>query len=56
MIGDRQIDDVAGAKGAGMRGIWRRNDSGFPAGDVTPDAVVDRLSELPDLLQKWGGR
>jgi putative hydrolase of the HAD superfamily len=56
MIGDRQIVDVAGAKGAGMRGIWRRNDSGFPAGDVRPDAVVDSLSELPDLLQKWGGR
>lgn len=55
MIGDRQIDDVAGAKGAGMRGIWRRNDSGFPTSTVEPDAVVDRLSELPPLLQKWGG-
>ena len=55
MIGDRRIDDVAGAKGAGMRGIWRRNDSGFPTGNVEPDAVVDRLSELPPLLQQWGG-
>jgi putative hydrolase of the HAD superfamily len=56
MIGDRQIDDVAGAKRAGMRGIWRRNDSGFPAGDVEADAVVDQLSELPPLLRRWGGR
>src|ERR671930_2024691 len=46
MIGDRQIDDVSGAKAVGMRGVWRRNDYGFPTSDVTPDAVVDRVSEL----------
>lgn len=56
MIGDRQIDDMAGAKAVGMRGIWRRNASGFPTSDVVPDAVVDRLSELPPLLRSWGGR
>jgi putative hydrolase of the HAD superfamily len=56
MIGDRQIDDVSGAKGVGMRGVWRRNDYGFPTSDVEPDAVVDRLSQLPPLLRTWGGR
>jgi putative hydrolase of the HAD superfamily len=56
MIGDRQIDDVSGAKAAGMRGIWRRNDSGFPTSDVTPDAIVEELSALPELLRGWGGR
>jgi putative hydrolase of the HAD superfamily len=55
MIGDRQIDDVSGAKAVGMRGVWRRNDSGFPTSDVAPDAIVDRLSELPPLLRSWGG-
>ncbi len=55
MIGDRQIDDVSGAKAVGMRGIWRRNDSGFPASTVAPDAIVDRLAELPGLLRSWGG-
>jgi len=55
MIGDRQIDDVSGAKAAGMRGVWRRNDSGFPTSDVAPDAIVDRVSELPDVLRGWGG-
>jgi HAD superfamily hydrolase (TIGR01509 family) len=55
MIGDRQIDDVSGAKAVGMRGVWRRNDSGFPTSDVTPDAIVDRVSELGPLLRLWGG-
>ncbi len=55
MLGDRQIDDVSGAKAVGMRGVWRRNASGFPASDVAPDAVVDRLLELPPLLRSWGG-
>ena len=55
MIGDRQIDDVSGAKAAGMRGIWRRNDSGFPTASVVPDAIVDTLAELPPLLRTWGG-
>jgi putative hydrolase of the HAD superfamily len=55
MIGDRQIDDVEGARAVGMRAIWRRNDSGFPTSDVTPDAIVDALGELPSLLRTWGG-
>ena len=55
MIGDRQIDDVEGARAVGMRAIWRRNDSGFPTSDVTPDAIVDALGELPSLLRAWGG-
>lgn len=55
MIGDRQVDDVSCAKAAGMRAVWRRNDRGFPAAEVVPDAVVDRMSELPALLRSWGG-
>jgi putative hydrolase of the HAD superfamily len=55
MIGDRQIDDVSGARAVGMRAVWRRNDSGFPTSDVAPDAIVDALAELPGLLRSWGG-
>ena len=55
MIGDRQVDDVSGALAVGMRAIWRRNNSGFPTSDVAPDAIVDALAELPDLLRSWGG-
>jgi putative hydrolase of the HAD superfamily len=56
MIGDRQIDDVSGAKAVGMRAIWRRNDYGYPTSAVAPDAIVDRIAELPLLLQRWGGK
>jgi putative hydrolase of the HAD superfamily len=55
MIGDRMVDDVSGALEAGMRAIWRKNDSGFPSSIAMPTAEVTRLSELPELLQKWGG-
>ncbi|HEV8669343.1 MAG TPA: HAD family hydrolase [Candidatus Limnocylindria bacterium] len=55
MIGDRQIDDVSGARAVGMRAIWRRNESGFPTSDVAPDAIVDALAELPALLRSWNG-
>jgi len=55
MIGDRQIDDVSGARAVGMRGVWRRNESGFPTSDVVPDAIVEALAELPALLRSWGG-
>jgi HAD superfamily hydrolase (TIGR01509 family) len=55
MIGDRQIDDVSGARAVGMRAVWRRNDSGFPTSEVPPDEVVDALAELPEMLRAWGG-
>ncbi len=55
MIGDRMVDDVSGALEVGMRAIWRKNESGFPSSIAVPTAEVTRLSELPELLQKWGG-
>jgi putative hydrolase of the HAD superfamily len=55
MIGDRMVDDVSGALEAGMRAVWRKNLSGFPSSIAVPTAEVEKLSELPDLLQKWGG-
>jgi HAD superfamily hydrolase (TIGR01549 family) len=55
MIGDRMVDDVSGALEAGMRGVWRKNQSGFPSAIAVPTAEIERLSELPDLLKKWGG-
>jgi putative hydrolase of the HAD superfamily len=56
MVGDRMVDDISGALAAGMRAVWRRNDTPWPRGEgVEPTAVIDRLAELPVLLRRWGG-
>jgi putative hydrolase of the HAD superfamily len=51
-VGDRLHDDVAGAKQLGMRAVWVRNDV-VPSYDVEPDAVVDELLELVDIVDGW---
>ena len=52
MVGDRPIDDVWGAQQLGMRGVWRPHSGSPPIGQVRPDAVIQRLSELPGLIAK----
>ena len=52
-VGDRLHDDVFGGRQAGMRTVWRRN-AFVPTYEVEPDAVVDALSDLPDVLERWG--
>jgi putative hydrolase of the HAD superfamily len=51
-VGDRPYDDVWGAQRAGLRGVLVANDHA-PAWDVTPDAVVGALAELPAVLDAW---
>jgi putative hydrolase of the HAD superfamily len=56
-VGDRPYDDIAGAKGIGMRAVFVPHsviplDQQVPV-DVEPDAVIQRLSELPELLATW---
>lgn len=51
-VGDRLYDDVWGAKQMGMRGVHMANDHA-PGWDVVPDAVIDRLAELPAVLDGW---
>jgi len=56
-VGDRLFDDIWGAQQAGMRAVH------IPLSDIpaeqhgssvgTPDGVVHRLAELPDLLAEW---
>ena len=53
MVGDRPIDDVWGSQQIGMRGIWRPHSQAPALGSVVPDAVIQQLSELPDLLARW---
>lgn len=53
MVGDRPIDDIWGSQQVGMRGVWRPHEQCPPLGDVVPDAVIQRLEELPTLIETW---
>ncbi len=55
MVGDRMIDDISGALGAGMRAVWKRNDYPWPKPEhILPTATITYLAELPTLLYEWG--
>jgi putative hydrolase of the HAD superfamily len=51
-VGDVPAHDIVGAKKVGMRAVYKRNVSFQPDG-VEPDAVIDHLFELPELLARW---
>jgi HAD superfamily hydrolase (TIGR01509 family) len=53
-VGDRLHDDIYGAAGMGMRSIWIRNET-MPGFDVVPDAVVDQLAEVVNVVARWSG-
>ncbi|WP_020502120.1 HAD family hydrolase [Sciscionella marina] len=57
-VGDRPFDDISGAKSVGMHAILVPH-SNIPAAqqvpvDVHPDAVINELAELPEVIQKLG--
>jgi len=47
-VGDHPEADIAGAKGAMMKTIWKRNSSWSEAKEA--DAIIDELSEIPLIL------
>ncbi|NMH99122.1 HAD-IA family hydrolase [Pseudonocardia acidicola] len=56
-VGDRPYDDISGAKAAGMRAVLVPH-SDIPAAqqvpvDVEPDAVIQRLADLPEAIAGW---
>ncbi len=53
-VGDRLWDDVAGAQAAGMGGVLTHQYRQEPVDGlgVTPDAVIARLAELPDVIER----
>jgi len=53
-VGDRLVDDVSGAQGAGMRGVLTHQYRQEPldGSTVRPDTVVRRLSEVPALVER----
>jgi HAD superfamily hydrolase (TIGR01509 family) len=48
-VGDLPEIDVAGSQRAGLRAIWIATD-GIEQGNVRPDAMIHRLTELPGVL------
>lgn len=52
-VGDRLNDDVVGAQALGMRTILTREFRAEEPGEIAPDAVVDTLSEVPNVIAGW---
>jgi putative hydrolase of the HAD superfamily len=56
-VGDRPWDDIAGAKGVGMRAVLLPHSTipAYQQGPVqgVPDAVITRLAELLPLIDAW---
>jgi FMN phosphatase YigB (HAD superfamily) len=60
MVGDEPYQDVFGAQRIGMRAVWVRTTRprAIPVGEpdgfaVTPDAQIESLAELPEVLEGW---
>jgi FMN phosphatase YigB (HAD superfamily) len=52
-VGDRVYDDIGGAHDVGMRGVLTREFRQEPERpEIIPDAVIERLPELPDVLDR----
>ena len=50
-IGDDPVNDVSGAKQAGVFAVWlNREQKQWPLDDCRPDAVIYSLHELPGIL------
>ena len=52
-VGDRPYDDVHGAQSVGMRAVLVPNSDVPPFDTAVPDAIIDRLAELPGLIESW---
>lgn len=55
-VGDRFPEDVAGAQGVGMRGVWKERPDRERLPDVIPDAQIVHLRELLGILDSWTER
>jgi putative hydrolase of the HAD superfamily len=51
-VGDRLIDDVSGAQRVGMKGILKTHPRRLPVEGIVPDAVIDQLAELLEVLER----
>jgi len=52
-VGDRPWDDISGARAAGMRTVLCPNPRAPDIDGIEPDARIERLAELVDLVHGW---
>ena len=57
-VGDNWLADVQGAKRAGMRAVWLREHVPYETfepepGDLAPDAEIQSMAELEEILALW---
>jgi putative hydrolase of the HAD superfamily len=51
-VGDRVLDDIGGAKGVGMRAVLTHEFRQEEPEEITPDAIIERLTELPETVDR----
>jgi len=52
-VGDRLVDDIGGAQGAGLRAVHKASRDREERSDtVVPDATITTLTELWDIVQR----
>lgn len=49
-VGDSLIDDVMGPQQLGIYSVWLNRLKSLNNTNIVPDAIIDTLYELPDLL------
>ena len=52
-VGDHPRDDIAGAQRAGLRAVWFNPQAKAWPGEQAPDAEIQRLSHLHEVLARW---
>jgi HAD superfamily hydrolase (TIGR01509 family) len=52
-VGDSVTHDIAGAQGVGMRTVWKRHDRAIYDKTIRPDATIDNLGDLMEVLDGW---
>ena len=51
-VGDRLVDDIAGAQAVGMRAVLTRQYRQEEPDSIAPDAVIEHITELPGVLAR----
>jgi putative hydrolase of the HAD superfamily len=54
-VGDRLVDDVTGARALGMRTVLTHQFRQEHDPGIVPDARIDRLADLPGIVDAWAG-